>query len=93
MLFLVICIGIFLAFDLSAFTANQNLLSVCVLILSFWLASEALVYLLEPCFSEPSMGQLFFICANVMIGMITLVTSLILQMLWWIPVSNLIFNN
>ena len=78
---LLMCAGIFLAFDLSQFTANQNLISILSLVLSYWLVSTSLVYLLEAAFDEPSMGQLVVMCTNALIGMVTLMTSLVLQLL------------
>ena len=78
---LLMCAGIFLAFDLSQFTANQNLISILALVLSYWLVSTSLVYLLEAAFDEPSMGQLVVMCTNALIGMVTLMTSLVLQLL------------
>ena len=78
---LLMCGGIFLAFDLSQFTANQNLISILALVLSYWLVSTSLVYLLEAAFDEPSMGQLVVMCTNALIGMVTLMTSLVLQLL------------
>ena len=57
-------------------------------VFAFWLASAAMVYLLEKFFDEPSMGQLVILCGNVLIGLITLIVTLILQALWWIGVSE-----
>ena len=87
LLFLMICIGIFLAFDLPSYTARQNLPSACYLIMSYWLSSASVIYLLEGLFKDPSKGQVFIISCNVLFGLLTLVVTLILQMLWWIPVS------
>ena len=78
---LLMCAAIFLAFDLSQFTANQNLLSILVLVLAYWLVSTSIIYLLERAFDEPSVGQLVIMCTNALIGMITLMTTLILQIL------------
>ena len=81
-----VCVGLFLAFDLTQFTARLNLIAVSVLVLMFWMASASLVYLFEKAFDEPSMGQLVVLCGNSLIGLLTLMISLILQLLWWIPV-------
>ena len=78
---LLMCAAIFLAFDLSQFTANQNLISILTLVLSYWLVSTSIIYLLERAFDEPSVGQLVIMCTNALIGMITLMTTLILQIL------------
>ena len=78
---LLVCSGIFLAFDLPQFTANQNLISILVLVLSYWLVSTSIVYLFEGLFDEPSMGQLVLMCTNALIGMVTLMTTLVLQLL------------
>ena len=78
---LLMCAAIFLAFDLSQFTANQNLISILALVLSYWLVSTSIIYLLERAFDEPSVGQLVIMCTNALIGMITLMTTLILQIL------------
>ena len=78
---LVVCSGIFLAFDLPQFTANQNLISILMLVLSYWLVSTSIVYLFEGSFDEPSMGQLVLMCTNALIGMVTLMITLVLQLL------------
>ena len=78
---LVMCAAIFLAFDLSQFTANQNLISILALVLSYWMVSTSIIYLLESAFDEPSVGQLVIMCTNALIGMITLMTTLVLQIL------------
>ena len=86
--FLSICLAVILGFDISSFTARQNLPAALLLIFSFWLASASLVYILEKCFDEPSMGQLVILCGNVLIGLTTLIITLILQALWWVGVSG-----
>ena len=87
MTFLLICALIFVLFGLSTFTAHENLLSAIILMFAFCLASTAFIYLVEKAFSEPSMGQLVVLCSTTLIGLMTLVVTLILQLLWWIPVS------
>ena len=86
--FLTICLAVILGFNISSFTARQNLPAALLLIFAFWLASAAIVYCLEKCFDEPSMGQLVILCGNVLIGLITMIVTLILQALWWIGVSE-----
>ena len=55
--------------------------------LTFCLSSTAFVYCIEKAFRDPSMGQLVVLCSTILIGMVTLVITLILQMLWWLQVS------
>ena len=86
--FLTICLVVILGFDISSFTARQNLPAALLLIFAFWLASASMVYCLEKLFDEPSMGQLVILCGNVLIGLVTLIVTLILQALWWIGVSE-----
>ena len=88
---LLMCSAIFLAFDLSQFTANQNLISILALVMSYWLVSTSIVYLLERAFDEPSVGQLVIMCTNALIGMITLMTILVLQLLHF-DVSTLVLD-
>ena len=88
---LLMCSAIFLAFDLSQFTANQNLISILALVMSYWLVSTSIVYLLERAFDEPSVGQLVIMCTNALIGMITLMTILVLQLLHF-DVSTLVWG-
>ena len=88
---LLMCSAIFLAFDLSQFTANQNLISILALVMSYWLVSTSIVYLLERAFDEPSVGQLVIMCTNALIGMITLMTILVLQLLHF-DVSTLVWD-
>ena len=85
---LAINVGVFLAFGIPTFTANDNLIGSSILILSFWLCSASFVYLIEGAFNEPSMGQLLVLCANTLIGLVTLLVSLILQSFWWLKVDT-----
>ena len=90
---LAIFAGVFLAFGISTFTAQINLLASLLLIFSFWICSASIVYLIEGVFDEPSMGQLVVLCTNMIIGLGTLAVTLILQMMWWVQVSEVIFRN
>jgi hypothetical protein len=52
------------------------------------MATTSLVYVVEKAFSEPSMGQLVVLCTNMLVGMLTIIATLILKMLWWIEVNQ-----
>ena len=88
LLFIGVCAGLFSAFGVSSYTARLNLPSVLVLLFAYCMATTSAVYLAEKLFDEPSMGQLIILCTNMLIGMLTLVITLILNALWWVKVHK-----
>ena len=75
---------IILAFQVRSFTANDNLGASVLLMLLYCLASNSLVYLLEKCFREPSMGQIIVLTSFIFTSLLTCITMLLLTMFWWI---------
>ena len=50
-----------------------------------------LVYVLEGLFNDPSMGQLFVLCGNILVGLLLLITIYIVEALIFlgVQVSNM----
>ena len=84
LLFLSLAALVIFLFQVRSFTANQNLGASLVLMLLYCTASNSLVYLLEKCFREPSMGQIIVLTSFIFISLLTSITMLMLTMFWWI---------
>ena len=87
LLFIAIVSVILLAFGVPAFTANDNLRAMILILFLYCTSSISLVYCLEKLFREPSLGQLTVICLNIFIGLLTILTILLLDPMWYIDVS------
>ena len=79
---------ILLAFGVPAFTANDNLRAMILIIFLYCTSSISMVYCLEKLFRDPSLGQLTVICLNIFIGLLTILTILLLDPMWYIDVST-----
>ena len=88
MLFIGVVYVILLAFGVPAFTANDNLRAMVLIIFLYCTSSISTVYCLEKLFREPSLGQLTVICLNTFIGLLTILTILLLDPMWYIDVSK-----
>ena len=84
LLFLSLAALVIFLFQVRSFTANQNLGASLVLMLLYCTASNSLVYLLEKCFREPSMGQIIVLTSFIFTSLLTSITMLMLTMFWWI---------
>ena len=85
--FIALTVAVLAAFGLPAYTANANLAATVLLLFLFCTAAISMVYCMEKLFSEPSLGQLTVICLNIFIGILTIVSILLLDPMWYISVS------
>ena len=84
LVFLALATLIIFAFQVRSFTANDNLGASVLLMLLYCTASNSLVYLLEKCFREPSMGQIIVLTSFIFTSLLSCITMLLMTMFWWI---------
>ena len=76
---------IFSAFGVNAYASPENFPGVIVLSGMFCVTSLALVYNIEKCFSESSMGHVGALCIFVLLGAFFLIIRMSMDLLWYIP--------
>jgi len=75
----ILCIFIFLMFDAKAYVSEQNLGPLVLLMLLYGWASVPLMYPASFVFSIPSSAFVTLACANLFIGIITTITTFVLE--------------
>ena len=76
---------IFTAFGVNAYASSKNFPGVIALSAMFCVTSLALVYNIEKCFSESSMGHVGALCIFVLLGAFFLIIRMSMDLLWYIP--------
>ena len=74
-----------LAFGVNAYASSKNFPGVIALSGMFCVTSLALVYNIEKCFSESSMGHVGALCIFVLLGAFFLIIRMSMDLLWYIP--------
>nr|XP_023682414.1 ATP-binding cassette sub-family A member 12 isoform X2 [Paramormyrops kingsleyae] len=78
----VLSIVVIAAFQISAFTAGQNLAAVTLLLLLFGFATFPWMYLLSGIFKDAEMALITYICINLFISINTIISSSVVYFLW-----------
>ena len=70
------------------YTYRHNFVSMLILSTVYLVSALSASYCLEPAFLEPSYGQMLVLCGLSLLGILTFVLSMIMQLMWQVPVSN-----
>ena len=84
-LFVLMAMVLIQTFNVGSYVARSNFSGFVVLAFTFLYASLGLVYLMEKLYDETSYGQMMVLCTLGLVGIFSLVISLLLQLLWQIP--------
>lgn len=81
MIALVLAVIVFKVFDIPVYTAKDNLYGIIVLLLLFGFAAIQMVHLCEKLFNDASLANMYFLCLNIMIALITVTTIILFDVL------------
>lgn len=83
---------VFKFFDIPVYTAKDNLYGICVLLLLFGFAAIQMVHLFEKLFNDASIANMYFLCLNIVIALMTVTTIILFDILGESDVSSIQFN-
>lgn len=72
---------VFKFFDIPAFTARDNLYGIVVLLLLFGLATIPMVHVFEKMFSDASLANMYTLCLNIIIALMTVTVIILFDIL------------
>lgn len=78
---LLLAVVVFKWFDIPVYTARDNLPGICVLLLFFGFATIPMVHLCEKLFSEASLANMYILCMNIIVALVTITTIVLFDVL------------
>lgn len=78
---LLLAIVVFKVFNISTFTAKDNLYGICLLLMLFGVAAIQMVHLCEKVFSDASLANMYILCMNILLAMSTISTIILIDLL------------
>lgn len=85
---LILAVGVFLYFDIPAYTAKDNLYGLCMILLLFGFATIPMVHVVEKLFSDASLANMHILCLNIIIALVTVTTIILFDILGETDVSE-----
>lgn len=78
---LALAVIVFVWFDIPAYTAKDNLAGICMLLAMYGFATIPMVHLFEKMFNDASLANMHILCLNVIIGLATRTTIILIELL------------
>lgn len=78
---LLLAIVVFKCFDIPVYTAKHNLHGIVALLLLFGFASIPMVHLFEKLFTDASLANMYLLCMNIIIALVTVTVIVLFDVL------------
>lgn len=85
---LLLAIVVFKWFDIPVYTAKDNLYGIVVLLLLFGFATIPMVHLFEKLFTDASLANMYILCMNIIIALMTVTVIILFDVLGESDVSR-----
>lgn len=81
MVALLLAVVVFQVFNIPVYTAKDNLLGICMILLLFGFATIPMVHLFEKLFNDASLANMYILCMNIIIALTTITVIILLDIL------------
>lgn len=78
---LLLAVIVFKVFDIPVYTAKENLLGICAILLLFGFATIPMVHLFEKLFTDASLANMYILCMNIIIALSTVTIVILFDIL------------
>lgn len=78
---LLLAVVVFKIFDIPVYTAKDNLLGICAILLLFGFATIPMVHLFEKLFTDASLANMYILCMNIILALSTITIVILFDIL------------
>lgn len=78
---LLLAIVVFKCYDIPAYTARHNLYGIVLLLVLFGCATIPMVHLMEKIFNDASLANMYTLCMNIIIALVTITVIVLFDVL------------
>lgn len=79
---------VFKYFDIPVYTAKDNLLGICAILILFAFATIPMVHTVEKLFTDASLANMHILCMNIIVALVTITTVILFDILGETDVSD-----